>query len=48
MNDDRDLADKGERPLGRAARLARLAAIGAIMLGVTGAFGYVGGWFSPR
>src|SRR5260221_6405527 len=30
-----------------AGTLARLAAIGVVMLGVAGAFAYVGGWLSP-
>ena len=35
-------------PLDGAAALARLALIGAVLLVVVGAFGYVGGWFSPN
>jgi catalase len=36
----------GKQPLSTAGALARLAAIGAVMLGVAGAFAYVGGWLS--
>jgi catalase len=34
-------------PAGNAGVLARLGAIGAVLLGVAGAFAYVGGWLSP-
>ena len=35
-------------PLKGAAALARFALIGVVLLAVAGAFGYVGGWFSPN
>jgi catalase len=35
-------------PLTGARAIARLVSIGAALLIVTGAFGYVGGWFSPN
>jgi catalase len=37
----------GAGPVGNAGVLIRLGAIGAVMLGVAGAFAYVGGWLSP-
>src|SRR5580693_5806764 len=35
-------------PLTAGNRLARLAGIGVLLLGVVGAFLYVGGWFSAQ
>src|SRR6202035_3028245 len=37
----------GAGSAGNAGVLVRLGAIGAVMLGVAGAFAYVGGWLSP-
>lgn len=44
-NDMRRLVPKGRPPA--SGTLLRFAAIGAVMLGVAGAFAYVGGWLSP-
>jgi catalase len=43
-------AVREEHPAGPAAgdRFARLAAIGVLLLGIVGAFLYLGGWFSPQ
>jgi catalase len=46
MNEPPDLSTQ-RTPLEGAAALARFALIGAVLLVVVGAFGYVGGWFSP-
>jgi catalase len=35
-------------PLAKGTKLARLAGIGVLLLGVVGAFLYLGGWFSPQ
>jgi catalase len=40
--------DTERAPLDGAAALARFALIGGVLLAVAGAFGYVGGWFSPN
>jgi catalase len=40
--------DTQRTPLHGAAALARFALIGVVLLVVVGAFGYVGGWFSPN
>src|SRR6202521_2816132 len=37
----------GAGPVSNAGVLVRLGAIGAVMLGLAGAFAYVGGWLSP-
>src|ERR1700678_3019409 len=46
MNEPPDLSTQ-RAPLEGAAALARFALIGVVLLVVVGAFGYVGGWFSP-
>ncbi len=47
MNEPKDsIAERA--PLTGARAFARLALIGAVLLIVAGAFGYVGGWFSPN
>src|SRR5580698_8796814 len=46
MNEPADLSTQ-RAPLKGAAALARFALIGVVLLVVVGAFGYVGGWFSP-
>src|SRR5437899_11422855 len=38
----------GACPVSKAGVLVRLGAIGAVMLSVTGAFAYTGGWLSPE
>jgi catalase len=40
--------DTQRTPLHGAAALARFALIGVVLLVVVGAFGYVGGWLSPK
>lgn len=40
--------EKHPAPLTAGNKLARLAGIGVLLLGVVGAFLYLGGWFSPR
>ena len=40
--------DTDRVPLDGAPALARFALIGVVLLAVVGAFGYVGGWFSPN
>jgi catalase len=40
--------EKRPAPLAGASLLARFAAIGVLVLGVLGAFLYLGGWFSPE
>jgi catalase len=47
MSDNPDSNGKLQPPLTMAQTLARLVAIGAVMLIVTVAFAYVGGWLSP-
>jgi catalase len=44
---DAALIEKRPAPLAGGSLLARLAAIGVLVLGVVGAFLYLGGWFSP-
>ena len=46
MNEPPDLSTR-RAPLSSAAALVRFALIGVVLLVVVGAFGYVGGWFSP-
>jgi catalase len=40
--------EKNPAPLTAGSRFVRLACIGALLLGVAGAFLYLGGWFSPQ
>lgn len=40
--------ERRSAPLPPAALLSRLAGIGVLLLGLVGAFLYLGGWFSPR
>ena len=40
--------EKPPAPLSAGNMLARLAGIGVLLLGVAGAFLYLGGWFSPQ
>ncbi|MFY9689213.1 MAG: catalase family peroxidase [Candidatus Acidiferrales bacterium] len=40
--------EKRQAPLTAGSTLARLAGIGILLLGVVGAFLYLGGWFSPH
>ena len=53
-NDSRELLtetapmDKHPAPLTAGDMFARLAGIGVLLLGVVGAFLYLGGWFSPQ
>jgi catalase len=53
-NDSRELLtetapmDKHPAPLTAGDMFARLASIGVLILGVVGAFLYLGGWFSPQ
>jgi catalase len=40
--------DNHPAPLTPADKFARLAGVGVLILGVVGAFLYLGGWFSPH
>src|SRR5262245_52093750 len=40
--------DNQAPPLTTGSRLERLAGVGVVLLGVAGAFLYLGGWFTPH
>jgi hypothetical protein len=40
--------EKHPAPLTAGNMFARLAGVGVLLLGVVGAFHYLGGWFSPQ
>ena len=47
-NDSTAYAENQSAPLTKGSTLARLAGIGVVILAVSGAFLYLGGWFTPH
>jgi len=47
-NDSTASAENHPAPLSKGGALVRLAGIGVVLLGVAGAFLYLGGWFNPE